>query len=241
MQTQEALAHINYNSPGVVLADAGDPGISTGASALAKNAGQENAQIIKYGVAKYQKDQKRSWYVIGYDGSGNSVAARKDLITLLYTGTSTEEHLFNSTTYFNSSNEYATSDVRDAISSFYFGGYDWSWHDPIEQKAVVRRTLEGGSKNMNQEGYDPNKVKGDGLTEYFWSLSKEQGIAKFSFFHASTIMNAVTSISQSHWPEQALSWFEQCRPADPEKIPTEDVQTAPANGMQMVIMLLSEH
>ena len=54
---------------------------------------------------------------------------------------------------------------------------------------------------------------------------KEQGIAKFCFFHSLTMYKAGSSIAQSHWPEQSLAWFKQCKPGDATKKSKDDVKS----------------
>ena len=52
---------------------------------------------------------------------------------------------------------------------------------------------------------------------------KEQDIAKFCFFHSFTMYKAGSSIVQSHWPEQSLAWFKQCKPGDATKKSKDEV------------------
>lgn len=60
---------------------------------------------------------------------------------------------------------------------------------------------------------------------------KEQGIAKFCFFHLLTMYKAGGSIAQSHWPEQSLAWFAQCKPSTPSK---KDANGVKANADALV-------
>ena len=162
-------------APNQVYADAGDPGMVIGSSVLAKNAGQDGLQRIwygEYGDHHGYIEGSHDWYVIGCDGAGNSVAARKGFVTLLHKGIGIHDK-FYPTYSADYANNYSYSTARKVINSLYdeARGYNWVWNSPAEKAAIAERTLEGGSANEGADGYDPNKIKGESVTDHFWLLS----------------------------------------------------------------------
>ena len=97
----------------------------------------------------------------------------------------------------------------------------WSANDSSGSlpAALVGRTLQLTLDKLNiahtQEQINRAATTVGKLAYNFYD--KEQGIASFCFFHALTIYKAGSSIAQSHWPEQSLAWFSQCKPSEPSK------------------------
>ena len=145
-----------------------------GSSVLKVSAGQDNAQKVWYGG--------ECWYVIGYDNS-NMVTAKSGAVTLLLKS-SFENTGFNGSTDSENSNAYSGSNLESRFSS-------WMKNisDP-EQKAIIPRTIDGGSSNYNHEGYNANNVKGSSVTASLWPLSD---------IEAGQLGKAVTAESGSGW------------------------------------------
>ena len=126
-----------------------------GSSVFKVSAGQDGAQKLWYG--------DKCWYVIGYDGS-NMVTAESGAITLLYKGAN-ESTNFNFNTESETANAYSGSKLESTISSW-TGNFGSS-----ELKAIVMRSIDGGSSNYDQPGYNANNVKGSSVKAILWPLS----------------------------------------------------------------------
>ena len=113
--------------PQVVFADNTDPAVSEGSDVLETNVNSQNAQILHYGG--------KSWYVIGYDGTG--AASQAGSMTLL----AKENNGHTKYDPITLSNAYGTSQLKTKIEDV-AGTFS-----AVEQGAVVKRTLEGGSGN----------------------------------------------------------------------------------------------
>ncbi|MBR0173440.1 MAG: hypothetical protein IJQ21_11705 [Lachnospiraceae bacterium] len=147
---REALAPITAQA-----AD-GDPAITQGAEVLRQNANAASGmQKVWYAG--------RDWYVIGFDGTGNSVAAKGGAITLLHQGVGVHMKYKSD----GSSNEYGTSDLKTYIESWLSTGFSAG-----EEAAILPRNLEGGSANQDVTGYDSNKISGSAVwNAKLWPLS----------------------------------------------------------------------
>ena len=137
-------------------------GVSIGSGALSANAGRDGAQTVWFAG--------ESWTVIGYDGEGNP-AAKDGAITLLLADADGE-------TPFTSSdraipNAYKGSDLEECLNGWLKKGADQKFSEK-EQAAVSERTLDGGSANHGQDGYDGAKVKGDSVDASLWPLSSAE-------------------------------------------------------------------
>ena len=138
--------------PQAVFADSGDPAMSDGGAALERDVNSQNAQILHYGG--------KTWYVIGYNGNG--AASVSSSVTLL------AAENFGHTKYDssgNNSNAYGTSTLKTAIEAIAAG------FSSGERSAVIPRTLEGGSGNLDTDTYDSNKISGADVTAQLWPLS----------------------------------------------------------------------
>ena len=151
-------------------ADSGDPAMVMGSSVLAKNASKNGLQKVYFGS---YNNSPNIWYVIGYDGQGNSVAAKDGLITIFRKNITTADEVKFYPTYTSGvMNSYTASSIRWDLNSYYNEGGYWKWNDSKEKGIIVQRVLEGGGQNYKQPGYDKNKIKGDTVTDaYFWLLS----------------------------------------------------------------------
>ena len=155
---------------------AANPKVTLG-SALKEKAGQTGAQKVWYGG--------RSWVVIAYKGKNgegtdlglypaNSITLLQDEVT--------ETSKFNDvddSSATNNSNAYGyldpdndtPSELRSFIESQYLTG-DSPYIYAKEQEMIVPRTLEGGGGNYQADGYDSNKMKGQGVSAAkVWPLS----------------------------------------------------------------------
>ena len=139
------------------LGASGGAGMLSGSDVLRTDAGRDGAQIVWYGG--------HNWYVIGYDGEGNAVAAKEDAVTLLHV-TAEDQAPFSDV----SGNTYRGSDLENYLESMLAGG-SRAIFTTSEQKAVISRKIEGGSANRGEDGYDDNKVKGESVTVPLWPLS----------------------------------------------------------------------
>ena len=126
-----------------------------GSSVLKVGAGQDNAQKVWYGG--------KCWYVIGYDGS-NMVTAESGAVTLLYSG-SDESSNFNGEGKGENANAYSGSHLEKAVNSL------CSKISATEQKGIITRSIDGGSSNYDQPGYNANNVKGSSVNGSLWPLS----------------------------------------------------------------------
>ena len=98
-------------SAGTVFADSDDPALVMGSSVLAKNASKNGLQKVYFGS---YNNSPNVWYVIGYDGKGNSVAAEEGLITIFRKSITTADEVKFYPTYTTSGamNSYTTSNIR---------------------------------------------------------------------------------------------------------------------------------
>ena len=146
-----------------------------GTSVLSTKAGQEGMQKVWYG--------DRDWYVIAADET--ETASTATLLQVEVKETSQFNAVYNQTY----SNAYGWMDsdldepgtpstLRFFIESHYVYGYtegDSSVAPYIsrqEQRAIVPRTLEGGSGNYGTGEYDNNKIKGKEVKDALvWPLS----------------------------------------------------------------------
>ncbi len=140
----------------------GDPAMVEGSAVLKQNANEESMQKLYYGDG-------RAWYVIGYDGEGNNYAAQSGVITLLHESVD-QSTQFNEDYTSEDSNKYGGSKLQAHIESWLNGG-DRAIFSEKEQDVMVSRTLEGGSANWVEDGYDFNKIKGDDVNALIWPLS----------------------------------------------------------------------
>ncbi len=104
----------------------------------------------------------------------------------------------------------------------------WSINDSSAKLPtdLIGRTLKLTFNNLGIK-YTDNQVwrASNALGKLAYGFyDKEQGIAKFCFFHALTMYKAGSSIPQSHWPEQSLAWFAQCKPNSPYTKPLDEVK-----------------
>lgn len=142
-----------------------------GSSVLAKNVSSDGLQKNWFGRYADPPTRKRTWYVIGYDGQGSNPASRKNVITILHRNAPVDKR-FSGNADVSYANQYASSNIKDEVNSYYNGEGDWKWNNAKEKGIVVRRTLEGGGSNYGQKGYDENKIKGKSLEKAgFWLLS----------------------------------------------------------------------
>ena len=159
-----------------VRADEGDPALVLGTGALSKNANGEKAQILSYGG--------QDWYVIAYDGKNGygeyityvnaqgveEALYRENVVTVLQK-TVSKDTAFRKDSDAADANEYGKSDLLA-----YFKAQLTDETKPIlskqEQSAIAARQLAGGTPNLNEEGYDDNKIKGADVTDaVLWPLS----------------------------------------------------------------------
>jgi hypothetical protein len=119
----------------------------------------------------------------------------------------------------------------------YIGSAIWSMNDSSASipSALINRTLkltfdELGIKYTGAQLSRASKAIGK-LAYGFYD--KEQGIAKFCFFHALTMYKAGGSIPQSHWPEQSLAWFAQCKPSESTTRQANTVSNAAKKGLSV--------
>lgn len=153
-----------------VYADEGDPAITLGSDILAKNVNGDGLQNVWFGEMTDGNPAK--WNVIGYNGSGNEVAAKEGVMTLLC-GQNIEDSPFRDDTW---DNVYAGSVLDTRLTEL-----GAAMFDADELTYTSTRTLEGGSENYDPRdpsdpeyhgGYDPNKVKGDTVNNVLlWPLS----------------------------------------------------------------------
>lgn len=155
---------------GTVYADSGDPALVMGSSVLVTNASKDGLQKVYFGS---YNNSSNVWYVIGYDGEGNSVAARDGLITILRKNTTTADQVKFYQSYTGQDmNCYSASAIRWDLNRFYNEGGYYKWNDNKEKAIIKPRVLEGGGSNYGTAGYDDNKHKGETVTDaYFWLLS----------------------------------------------------------------------
>ena len=144
--------------PQVVFADNTDPAVSEGSDVLETNVNSQNAQILHYGG--------KSWYVIGYDGTG--AASQAGSMTLL----AKENNGHTKYDPITLSNAYGTSQLKTKIEEV-AGTFS-----AVEQGAVVKRTLEGGSGNYDTDTYDDDKISGEAVENaLLWPLSMKEANA----------------------------------------------------------------
>ncbi len=108
----------------------------------------------------------------------------------------------------------------------------WSVNDSSAKLPadLIGRTLKLTFNNLGIKYTDGQVLRASnalGKLAYGF-YDKEQGIAKFCFFHALTMYKASGSIPQSHWPEQSLAWFEQCKPSSPDAKTKDEVMAKQA-------------
>ena len=147
-------------------ADTGDPAMTLGSSILGKHANTELAQILYYGT----DESAIPWYVIGYNGQGNSAAARSGLVTLL-AKTRVGYATFN--TDRSKGNAYYGSEVQVFLDNWIDSknASNKSRFKGEEKAAISERLLEGGSGNKGTGTYNPNKSKGQSTIDQLWLLS----------------------------------------------------------------------
>lgn len=145
-------------------ADADSAAMAFGSNVLKTEVNKDNMQKLWFAGD--------DWYVIGYDGEGNSVAAKNGAITLLHQGIG--EH-----TIYNEKNKwsgypycaYSESILQKHIESWLYGGERAKLSEK-EQEAILPRTLEGGGGCYGDDGYDTNKIHGDTVDNaLLWPLS----------------------------------------------------------------------
>ena len=170
-------------------AASGDPAITMGTEVLSTNVGDEGLQKVFFGRYYDPPTRKRDWYVIGYDGQGKNPASKENVITILH------KSAWNETRFCPNSgesyaNQYAASNIRWEVNSYYNGNGDWKWNNSKEKGIVVKRTLEGGGSSYGEEGYDENKIKGNSVEDAgFWLLS---------YGEAKVLPGYVTHVGQMH-------------------------------------------
>ena len=147
----------SVGSRSVVLTTPASAGIVPGSDILKSNAGEDGAQTVWFG------DQ--NWYVIGYDGDGNTSVAKEDVVTLLQK-TADQQVPFNEIP----GNAYRGSTLEDYLENMLADGSHAIFTEQ-EQTAIASRKLEGGSANHGQDGYDGSKIKGESVTVPLWPLS----------------------------------------------------------------------
>ena len=147
---------------GAFLGASGPNGVSIGSGALSANAGRDGAQTVWYAG--------ESWTVIGYDGDGNP-AAKDGAVTLLLADADGEIPFTSSDR--EVPNAYKGSDLEEHLNGWLEKGSGQKFSDR-EQAAVAERTLDGGSANHGQDGYDGGKVKGDSVDASLWPLSSAE-------------------------------------------------------------------
>ncbi|MDO4859400.1 MAG: hypothetical protein Q4A48_00050 [Bacillota bacterium] len=137
----------------------GDPGMIQGMSGdyLAKYVRDDGAQIIWYGP--------KAWWVVGYGDSGldnQGTAVNEGAITLF-----SKEILENVAFSARGNNQYYYSTLKQ-----YLDGYVANFSQ-IEQDAIVRRNIEGGSANYNMgSSFKRDGVKGPGISNaVLWAIS----------------------------------------------------------------------
>ena len=110
--------------------------------------------------------------MIGYDGEGNSVAAKDGAITLLHQGVG-EHTKYNEMDKWNGYPYYAYSGsmLQQHIESWLYVGERAKLSEK-EQEAILPRTLEGVEADFGDDDYDPNKIYGDTVEgALLWPLS----------------------------------------------------------------------
>ena len=138
-----------------VKADDSVPSIWAGTGALKKNANKANAQTVWYGG--------REWYVIGYDGTGNAIAAKSNAVTLV------QKEVYESRTFAkasSSTNVYKGSNLQSFLT-----GDALSIFSDVEKAAMKSRTLKGGGGLYNTGSYNNNLIRGEAVTDTLWPLS----------------------------------------------------------------------
>ncbi len=129
--------------------------IQLGANALNDNVNTANAPIV------YYDNNSDAWRVVGYDGTG--VAGTSGTITLIANGNLASGYYDPDSPY---SNNYSGSNLQNMIGTIE------GRLSTAEASAVAARTLEGGSANYGETGYDDNKISGDPVSNaVMWPLS----------------------------------------------------------------------
>ena len=151
-----------------VYAANNDDALTFDKDVLGQNANDDGAQILYYG--QNSDGTANSWTVIGYDGKGHEMLAKKGVITLLRKDPS-ETSSFT----VSGNNEYSTSSLRKTLESWLHRGAAPKLSGK-EQNLIISRTLEGGSANFvwwpSSPDYDPDKIKGEKVENAFlWPLS----------------------------------------------------------------------
>ena len=151
-----------------VYAANNDDALTFDKDVLGQNANDDGAQILYYG--QNSDGTANSWTVIGYDGKGHEMLAKKGVITLLRKDPS-ETSSFT----VSGNNEYSTSSLRKTLESWLHRGAAPKLSGK-EQNLIISRTLEGGSANFAwldpSPDYDPDKIKGEKVENAFlWPLS----------------------------------------------------------------------
>ena len=178
-----------------VRADEGDKALVLGTGALSKDANGEKAQILSYGG--------QDWYVIAYNGlngygeyisyinAGGFEEAlyRENVVTVLQKSVG-KDTAFRKDSDAADANEYGKSDLQA-----YFKTLLSDETKPIlskqEQSVISARTLAGGTPNLNEEGYDDNKIKGADVTDAkLWPLSVAE---------ASTLPNSIRTVGNEQF------------------------------------------
>ncbi|MCR5774957.1 MAG: hypothetical protein K6G42_07725, partial [Lachnospiraceae bacterium] len=119
--------------------------LQLGADVLNTNVNTASAPTV------YYDNQSDVWRVIGYGGNG--VASASGTMTLLANG------FLGCSVYDDNSNEYSGSTLRSNIGTIE------GRLSTAEASAVAKRTLEGGSANQGEDGYDSNKIRGVAVSD----------------------------------------------------------------------------
>ena len=129
--------------------------LQIGAGALNNNVNTTSAPTV------YYDSNADEWRVIGYDGTG--VAGTSGTMTLIANGILADSYYDEDC---SNGNNYRGSDLQNMI-----GTIEGRLSTP-EASAVAARTLEGGSANIYEAGYDDNKISGETiLNAVMWPLS----------------------------------------------------------------------
>ncbi|MCR5012955.1 MAG: LysM peptidoglycan-binding domain-containing protein, partial [Lachnospiraceae bacterium] len=131
--------------------------IQLGASAISDGVNTSSAQTV------YYDSSSDTWRVIGYGGGTDGVASSSGTLTLIASG-NISYGAFDSS--YPHSNNYSGNNLKSMIETI-------AGRLSTEEKAAAaKRTLEGGSANYGNEGYDNNKISGEAVSNaVMWPLS----------------------------------------------------------------------
>lgn len=144
------------------------PAITIGSDILASGVNTDNLQVIYFGGTSAQ--DTKPWYVIGYNGTGNNVVARGDVMTLL-SKDSLGETIYGLAPEYLSSINYSDSSLKKYLDEMEYGDS----FSLAEKKILEYRLLQGGNVDMNAPSYagthNDTGIIGDDVTTLFWPLS----------------------------------------------------------------------